>query len=395
MLLKWHQRGSINFSVGPVRFNSVDLSLSGWFSTCIPGHWGLERWVLSARIHLGPDPLLSHSRIMALQLTWLQWCNTDKSESSISPVRSDQPECENSCGDGVNMASCTQRGLTSLLGWWTGRLYSPCSCSVTLLWGVCWNCSSQMESETWLSSFIWTLNVSGCVLWRKNKNCICTRVRRSPSHLMKTYFKVQTDLKKKWSCTSPFTSTLPLKQNLELFQRLKEWWWAFIFQEAGWCSLWLMLLANLSRRICSSSLYESTGGTIPSVIQLSEHLGSIHQESSGQAGRCVRWLRCNQCKVTVVCEWNVSIVRAVCIKYIKYLHLSSFTSMIFFFFSAWESGVCMCLLNICLNSCKGFWLVGRAGKELRVGAVLDEITSASLTLLWLNAQCHWIIIKHL
>lgn len=100
VLLKWHPRGNINFSVGPVRFNSVDLSLSGWFSTCIPGRWGLERWVLSDRIHLGRDPLLSHSRIMALQVTWLQGCNTDKSESSIIPVRSDQPECENSCGDG-------------------------------------------------------------------------------------------------------------------------------------------------------------------------------------------------------------------------------------------------------------------------------------------------------
>lgn len=50
--------------------------------------------------HAGPDSLPSHSRINALQLTWLHWCNSDKNKISINPVRSHEPECENSCGDG-------------------------------------------------------------------------------------------------------------------------------------------------------------------------------------------------------------------------------------------------------------------------------------------------------
>lgn len=77
--------------------------------------------MLSDRIHLGPDPLLSHSRVMALQLTWLHWCNTDKSETNISPVRSDQAECERSCGDGNK--SCTQRGLHFPFGLVNGEAF--------------------------------------------------------------------------------------------------------------------------------------------------------------------------------------------------------------------------------------------------------------------------------
>ena len=38
--------------------------------------------------------------ITALQLMWLHWCNTDKNEISVEHVRPEQPECENSCGDG-------------------------------------------------------------------------------------------------------------------------------------------------------------------------------------------------------------------------------------------------------------------------------------------------------
>lgn len=56
--------------------------------------------MLSDKIYLGPDCLLSHSRIIALQLTWPYWCNIGKNEININPVRSDQPESENSCGDG-------------------------------------------------------------------------------------------------------------------------------------------------------------------------------------------------------------------------------------------------------------------------------------------------------
>lgn len=153
-----------------------------------------------------------------------------------------------------------------------------------------------------------------------------------------------------------------------------------------------MLLANLSRRICSSSLYESTEVTLTSVIQISEDLCSIHQESlrsdwemcqvTGvqpvQGHSCVHWYMSEMFLLWELFESNICICQAL-------LQIDTFLTS--------ESG--MCILNICLNLCKGFWLFGRAEKELKLGALLDEITSASLASLWLHAPCHWIIIKHL
>lgn len=109
----------------------------------------------------------------------------------------------------------------------------------------------------------------------------------------------------------------------------------------------------------------------------------------------IKWLSCNQCKVIVV--WMGVQVVATALR-IKYMCLSCFKSFDFFWIC--ESGIYMRLLNRWLNLCPGFWLVEKTEKELKVGTMLDEIASASLTTLWLHwstvsaAWCHWIIIKH-
>jgi len=76
------------------------------------------------------------------------------------------------------------------------------------------------------------------------------------------------------------------------------------------------------------------------------------------------------------------------------LHFKLFNS-----FWICESGTYMCPLNSWLNLWTGFWLMGKTEKELNVGTVLDEITSASLASLWLHwstmtaARSHWMVAK--
>lgn len=158
--------------------------------------------------HAGPDSLPFHSRINALQLTWLHWCNTDKNKISINPVRSHELECENSCGDGNEYGVLHSEWAQLLFGLVDGEACFLYTSDLTPRWRVCWKASSwQMKAEGWLSSSFWILNVPSCVLWRMRKDYICIGVRKSHSQLMRPSFKSTNCSEEKWNCTSPFTPT--------------------------------------------------------------------------------------------------------------------------------------------------------------------------------------------
>lgn len=111
----------------------------------------------------------------------------------------------------------------------------------------------------------------------------------------------------------------------------------------------------------------------------------------------VKWLSCNECKEIVV--WVG--VKVLLLRQRFEANTCICHALLPVVFWICKSGIYMCLLNSWLNLCTGFWLMEKTEKELKVQTMLDEITSASLTSLWLHwsttsaAWCHWIIIKQL
>lgn len=160
-----------------------------------------------------------------------------------------------------------------------------------------------------------------------------------------------------------------------------------------------MSLAN-SRNTCSISFYGSKRVTITYVIKVSEDLvfNKLRKSQVWLVDVNVKWLNCNQYKLKVV--WMEVQVFLLWQLFESNTCICHALLQIDIFLHLWKWHIYMYLLNGWLNSCTGFWLMVKTEKELKVWTTLDEMTSASLTSLWLcsskmsAALCHWIIIKH-